>query len=154
MSAWGYGALEGDAAYDWIAPTMRPVVLRIDEALHRPLDSHNAAAVIRTAAYLLERVGYEGLYPSCPGLCSRFDTDSALLAHLELAIERLQQVKADDAVAATWDDPKVYRKAIDRQISALKKRLEDPSAPHAQTLLERIGLHLNPSAVKRRMLSW
>lgn len=137
--AWGYSALEGDPAYDWMAPVLLPVVDQIDAAIRLPLtgqDVNYNAAIVRTAAYLLELIGYEGVYPSTTGLASRFDTSTVLEEHLLLAIEQLETLAADREYAASWDDPAKLRAAILEQVRVLQARLCDPSAPRSRTLLE------------------
>jgi hypothetical protein len=137
--AWGYSAMESDPAYDWMGTVLSPVVIQIDEALRLPLTGqvvHHNAAVLRTAAYLLELIGYEGVYPSAAGLASRFDTTSVLKEHLHLAIEQLEKLAANQEYAASWDDQTKLHAAIMEQVHALRERLADPSAPRSHTLME------------------
>lgn len=129
MGAWGYGPVQGDAAYDWFVSAMGPVVKSIDKALSLPISGrakYRNAELIRAAALLLERVGYQGIYPST--------------AHLILAIGKLGAIADDEDMAANWNDPKAYTKAVRAQIRALERRVEDPTLPGNKGLFDTIGV--------------
>lgn len=152
MGAWGYGPLENDPAYDWTFKSIGPLVRKIDAALKKSVTKKRVdheGAIIRTAAYTLERIGYKGLYPNlnAGGLASRFSTDSVLQRHLELAVEKLTALVGRDDYLQGFVDPNEARRQINAQIRALRRRLKNMDDPRNQTLLETVT---KPSSTPRR----
>jgi len=123
MGAWGYGPMENDAAWDWIAKYAAfPLVTAIEDtlraALSAPADdlkNHQAEAA---AALLLE--------------CTSSKEDASFLyAHVrphairkrlwDLAIESLQKVMANRDWLAGWTDPHAKIRALERLVSDLQQ---------------------------------
>ena len=129
MGAWSTGPIDNDTAADWLSETIGPVREQIDTAL-----AGDDPDLHRTAAFLLERVGYVYVYPP-----DEPEEDvRGLETHLRLAVERLEALRENDDWLALWEDPEGVAMAINAQLEILRERREDATAPRSVLLMDRI----------------
>jgi hypothetical protein len=123
MGSWGEGPFDSDNALDWLDMTgIEAVVARhCTDALNAQVtgDSHQTYDIIRAAAHLLTMVG----------------AGEMQVPLLHLAVQRLQEIRADDSYVNEWADPAKFLDALDQQLADLGEALasmnveeDDPEA--------------------------
>ena len=106
MGAWGTGPYDNDTAADWF---FRMTKMSAPDLIENGLQSENHYEA-RAAAWLLQQVGYNYVYPI-----------RMLDDHRQKAIVRLGAILNDEEWMSKWVEPEVTRASIMAQIYDLGK---------------------------------
>lgn len=123
MGAWGTDPVESDQGQEFYADALAGLQDKIRHGLRSAFSQQ-----VRAAAFLLERVGFIGVYPG------ELDID------LEQAIDRLRELLRDDDEAASWNDAVAWRRGVEQQVLALEERRVNLMLPGTRTLASKLGI--------------
>lgn len=135
MGAWGVHPIESDSGQEFLDEALSKVPKYVRRGLTS--DDHQE---VRGAAFLLECVGYFGMYPG------------DLEEDLDTAIQKLNELLKDKELASSWKDPKAWKASVRKQVKALKARKKKPNYPSTETLMQAIGIGPDGKILKRKLL--
>jgi Domain of unknown function (DUF4259) len=135
MGAWGTGPFDNDGAADMVAGLTEPIRLAAERKTNRSASYHYQEA--RAAAAIL--------------LFSH-GTDILGGPSLEPALKALERIRADDEWCDNWRDPQQIRKALDKEIRALRRKIKTCCAPKkAEAERRRAGRPERPLPKRKRI---
>lgn len=107
MGAWGTGPYDNDTAADWFFKITEKAA---PDLIAEGLESESYEEV-RAAAWLLQQIGYNYVYPL--GLLDE---------HKQLAIKKLSTIVQDKDWIGSWKEPQIVYSSIMAQIYDLGKK--------------------------------